>query len=117
MGGEWGQARMGESEQENGGRMGTGAVVEATANGLINDLPTILEPAFAGFQVVNVDDQGAIPSQFDTEHEGVEICSDRSWSIELQAAKALTPMREFHFATLKYAMPNASCETTTMSNW
>ncbi len=72
--------------------------ITATASGLVPDIDQLIDVNREGFEVVNVDDQGVSPSQFDPGSDKIQILSDRSWSIEYCASDSETPPTEFVFA-------------------
>ncbi|TDJ72845.1 MAG: hypothetical protein E2O39_06005 [Planctomycetota bacterium] len=69
--------------------------VMASTNGLVPDLPAILDLAPEGFDVAAIEDQGVSVSKFDEEEEG--IVSDRTWTVTFQAQADL-PARPDSFA-------------------
>lgn len=59
--------------------------VQAKAKGLVPDLKSILDLDFEHLEVVRMDDQQVAPKGFDPDADSIQITSDRSWLIELQA--------------------------------
>jgi hypothetical protein len=76
--------------------------IQAKAKGLVPELDQILDLQFDQLEVVRIDDQQAAPTGFDAEADGIQITSDRSWLIELQA-KAGGRLEEFAFCKPKVA--------------
>ena len=75
--------------------------VSATAKGLVPDLKEIVDLELDGFDLVNVDDQGVLPSSFDKESDEIQILSDRSWTVEYKAKEGTGDLNQFSFANLK----------------
>ncbi|MEM9410593.1 MAG: hypothetical protein AAGA30_05740 [Planctomycetota bacterium] len=62
-------------------------IVEITARGkgLVPELDKIIDLDQENFELVNVDDQGVLPSSFEKDTDDIQILSDRSWSVEYKA--------------------------------
>ena len=60
--------------------------VSATAKGLVPDLDKLLELERDNFKVINIDDQGVLPTRFESEGNDIQIISDRSWTVEYQSS-------------------------------
>ncbi|MBX3415985.1 MAG: hypothetical protein KF851_00155 [Pirellulaceae bacterium] len=70
--------------------------VQATGEGLIPELDELLKLDYHELEVVRMDDQGVMPTEFDRESDAITILSDRSWMIEL-AVKPGEGLTEFRF--------------------
>ncbi|MEZ6096985.1 MAG: hypothetical protein R3C03_22640 [Pirellulaceae bacterium] len=72
--------------------------VTATASGLVPDLSELIDVKRDGFEVVSVDDQGVLPSRFDSKSDEIQILSDRSWTIQYQPMDGTVAPTEFVFS-------------------
>jgi hypothetical protein len=75
--------------------------VSATAKGLVPDLKDILDLKREDFELVSVDDQGVLPTSFDKDSKGIQILSDRSWTVEYRAKESEGEMAQFAFSDAK----------------
>lgn len=83
--------------------------IQAKAKGLVPNLDQILDLNFADLEVTRLEDQKASPTGFDGEAEGIQITSDRSWLVELQA-KPGARLEEFAFSQPKVAEVEMRCQ-------
>ena len=79
--------------------------ITATGKGLIPELDDVIKVQRDNFDIVNIDDQGVLPSSFDKDSDEIQILSDRSWSVEYKARENGSDLRSFSFgeAVLKGA--------------
>jgi hypothetical protein len=82
--------------------------VSATSKGLVPELDQIIDLRREGFTLVSVDDQGVSPTSFDTEGDGIQILSDRSWRLEYAAKQDKSSPSVFAFAEPK--MPDVAAK-------
>ncbi len=83
--------------------------IQAKAKGLVPNLEQILDLKFDQLEVTRLDDQQASPTGFDGEADGIQITSDRSWLVELQA-KPGARLEEFAFSQPKDAEVSVRCQ-------
>ena len=78
-------------------------IVEITAKGkgLVPELEKILDLERENFEVVNIDDQGVLPSSFDPDSNDIQILSDRSWTVEYRANTESEQLTTFAFSDSK----------------
>ena len=88
-----------DERQSNEGKL----IVEVSASGkgLIPNLDAIIELDDKDFEVVQVDDQGSLPTSFDEEGSDIQIVSDRSWTIEYHAKDSTRKANTFAFGKSK----------------
>ncbi|MEL7499632.1 MAG: hypothetical protein AAFN77_18660 [Planctomycetota bacterium] len=75
--------------------------VSASGKGLIPNLDEIIELKTEDFEVVEIDDQGSLPTTFDEEGNKIQIVSDRSWTVEYRAKDAARKANKFAFGEIK----------------
>ncbi|MFT7631476.1 MAG: hypothetical protein ACI87E_002514, partial [Mariniblastus sp.] len=75
--------------------------VTASAKGLVPDLDSIVDLEREDFELVSVEDQGVLPSMFDKDGRGIQIMSDRSWTVEYRAKENAGAMTQFSFGQPK----------------
>ena len=75
--------------------------VAASGKGLVPELEDIIDIERDGFEVVSVDDQGVLPTEFDAESNDIQILSDRSWTVEYKAKEAAEASTSFAFSEAK----------------
>lgn len=73
--------------------------IKATARGLVPELSGLVDVAFSGFTVTNVDDRGVVLTQMDTEGDAVAPVSERVWLL------SLTPTAGAAGGSLAFAFP------------
>jgi hypothetical protein len=72
--------------------------IQASALGLVPALPTFLDLAPEGFEIVSTEDQGVSVAKFDEEGEDVAVVSERVWTVAMQAKEDQKELpTEFHF--------------------
>ena len=71
--------------------------VSATGKGLIPNIDEIINVEQDEFEVVEIDDQGSLPTTFDPEGNEIQILSDRSWSIEYRVREEAGTTKRFEF--------------------
>lgn len=83
--------------------------ISATGKGLIPELDTLIDIDRDDFELVSIDDQGVLPTDFEKDTDNIQILSDRSWTLEYQAKQEKGELMEFAFgepivadATAKY---------------
>ncbi|MDP1560911.1 MAG: hypothetical protein Q8M16_05905 [Pirellulaceae bacterium] len=74
--------------------------VQAKTKGLVPELREILDLNFEHLEISRLDDQQVSPKGFDPDSETIQITSDRSWLVELQA-KAGHRLDAFEFSRPK----------------
>ncbi len=77
--------------------------ISATAKGLVPNLDDIIETERENFEIVSVDDQGVLPARFDKDSHGIQILSDRSWTVEYRAKENSPNLNQFTFGDPKLA--------------
>ena len=78
--------------------------ISAKGKGLVPDLEALIETEADNFEVVSIDDQGVLPTAFDTEGDELKVLSDRSWTVEYKARDDQNEKaREFKFSDVKMA--------------
>ena len=75
--------------------------VSASGNGLIPELEEIINLERENFEVVNINDQGVLPSSFNEDSDEIQIVSDRSWTVEYKAKTDSNDLENFSFGDLK----------------
>ena len=83
--------------------------ISATGKGLIPELDTLIDIDRDDFELVNIDDQGVLPTDFEKNTDDIQIISDRSWTVEYRAKQENGELEQFAFgqpiwaeATAKY---------------
>ena len=74
--------------------------VQAKSKGLVPDLREILDLNFEHLEITRLDDQQVAPQGFDPDSDAIQIKSDRSWLVELQA-KPGHQLEQFAFSRPK----------------
>ena len=77
--------------------------ITATGRGLVPDLEEIVDLKRENFELVNVDDQGVLPSAFDKDSDEIRIISDRSWTVEYKAIEGSGDLESFSFGETRVA--------------
>lgn len=75
--------------------------VNASAAGLVPELEQIFDLERPGFEIVNNDDQGVLPTRLDVSSSSITIRSDRSWTVEYRASQREKVPANFTFASPK----------------
>lgn len=75
--------------------------VSASGKGLIPELEEIVDLNVKDFEVVEIDDQGSLPTTFDENGSDIQILSDRSWTIQYRAKDSTQKANEFAFGKSK----------------
>ena len=75
--------------------------ISASGKGLVPDLEDIMDVERDNFEVVSVDDQPVLPTEFDAESNEIQILSERSWTVEYKATDAASELTEFSFSEAK----------------
>ncbi len=72
--------------------------IAATAKGLVPDLKQLIDVKKDNFELINIDDQGVLPTTFDSKSDEIQIVSDRSWTVEYAAVAQKGKTSEFSFS-------------------
>jgi hypothetical protein len=76
--------------------------IRGTAQGLVPPLDDLFDMKLDEFEVVEVQDEGAVVSQFDKEAPDNVVVSERNWLVTLSAKEGLDEHpKSFEFATVK----------------
>ncbi len=75
--------------------------VTASAAGLVPELEQIFDLKRPGFEIVNIDDQGVLPTRLEVSSSSITVRSDRSWAVEYRASQQDTVPTNFTFASPK----------------